>query len=101
MTPAEYYRERNRKIRQVLPARFGNQNVGVTAGSLQGRVIARIDSNDGAGELINLVRKFLIDAGMMLRLAGRPATGLIEKRAPIVIDDNATVWRHILMLARD
>jgi hypothetical protein len=72
VTPVEYYRERTRKIRHVLAAHFGKQNVSVTAGWVQGRVTARIDSDLGTGELIDLVRKLLIDAGITVRMAGRP-----------------------------
>jgi hypothetical protein len=69
--PAEFYRERNRKIRRVLEAHFGKQNVSVTAGRMPGRVTARIDTDLGNGELIDLVRKLLVNAGITMRMAGR------------------------------
>src|SRR5215472_5069942 len=56
LSPADYYRERNRKIRRVLEAHFGKPNVSVTAGWEQGLVTARIDNDLGIGELIDLVR---------------------------------------------
>jgi hypothetical protein len=69
---ADYYRERNREIRRVLQAHFGKQNVKVTAGWEQGRVTARIDSDLNIGELIDIVRKLLSDAGIAVRMAGGP-----------------------------
>jgi hypothetical protein len=70
--PTEHYGARNRKMRRVLEAHFGKQNVSVTAGWALGRVTARIDSDLGTGELIDLVRKLLVDAGITVRMAGRP-----------------------------
>src|SRR5205814_10362152 len=63
---------RNGTIRRVLQAHFGKNKVSVTAGWMPGRVTARIDSNFASGELIDLVRKLLVDAGITVRMAGLP-----------------------------
>jgi len=75
VSAAEYYRERNRKISRVLQAHFGKQNVSVTPGWELGRVTARIDSDLDTGELIDLVRKLIVHAGIPVRMAGRSVDG--------------------------
>jgi hypothetical protein len=92
MSPAEYYRERNRKIRRVLEAHFGKQNVSVTAGWVMGRVTARFDSDLGTSELIDLVRKLLVHSGITLRMAGRPVS---EGADPLDAVAGSYLWvRH-------
>jgi len=91
MTPAEYYRERNRKIRRVLEEHFGKQNISVTAGWEQGRVTARIDSDFGIGELVDLVRNLLVDAGIMVRMAGRPVGNDAD---PLDAAAGSYLWVH-------
>jgi len=79
VSAAEYYRERNRKIRRVLQAHFGKQNVSVTPGWELGRVTARIDSDLDTGELIDLVRKLIVHAGPPAH--GRPFGRWRRRRA--------------------
>jgi hypothetical protein len=88
MTPTEYYRERNCKVRRVLHVHFGKQDVSIAAGWLRGRVTAKIDSDFRIGELIDLVRKLVNHEGIP---PGRAANRTLEKRAPICIGDSATV----------